>query len=105
MNGFPLAAFALLLAMAYLVARPLLQPSGDGAPAGAAGRDDTGPGSSGPVPPAAAGTDDVERLIAARKQELTQPVCGGCGRARDADDRFCRHCGAAVTGASGEVTP
>jgi len=37
--------------------------------------------------------DELERLIAERRQQLSQVACPACDARHDHDDRFCRVCG------------
>ena len=37
--------------------------------------------------------DELERMIAERRAQMTGHACPGCGASIDHDDRFCRACG------------
>ncbi len=41
--------------------------------------------------------DDLEREIALRRRELEQLQCSSCGTPANAEDHFCRTCGADIT--------
>jgi hypothetical protein len=128
MTAYTAATFALLAVMAYLVVRPfLMQRSGAAggadrqqdvppvepsaaespaivqeAPLAAATVEASRPvgvirHSQRPVPDHDI-LATIEAEVAERKRQLTLPHCRDCGEPADSGDRFCRHCGAALTG-------
>ena len=60
-----------------------------------------GPGAEGPSAGREDPDDELERLIAARRRELSHTTCPACDTPHDPEDRFCRSCGTELS----EVTP